>query len=464
MITAISGITRCVLTNDLGLEPLDWGEIRRKHQRKHCLPFNQAADTPMSVSKQVDLVYQRESRRVLATLIRLLGDFELAEEAMQEAFAAALQQWPAQGVPDNPRAWLVSTGRHKGIDQIRRRQTASQHLQRLDLDHIPTHELNEDSIADDQLRLIFTCCHPALAIETQLAMTLREMCGLTTEQVARALLQQPATVAQRIVRAKRKIREAGIPYDVPEHKALPQRLNSVLQVIYLVFNEGYSSTSGEQVVNIDMAREAIRLGTLMACLLPDTEVYGLLGLMLLQDSRRDARQSAAGELITLEDQDRSLWHLAQISEGIGWLEAALQRPPVGIYTLQAAIAAVHAEASSIAETDWTQIIGLYDVLLQRNPSPVIALNRAVAVAMRDGPQAGLTLLDELNDASALQNYHLLPAARADLLRRSGQLSAAREAYQQALRLVQLGPEQRFLQRRLDALALASTQTDKSQKG
>jgi RNA polymerase sigma-70 factor (ECF subfamily) len=417
----------------------------------------------MSVSKQVDLVYQRESRRVLATLIRLLGDFELAEEAMQEAFAAALQQWPAQGVPDNPRAWLVSTGRHKGIDQIRRRQTASQHLQRLDLDDIPTHELNEDSIADDQLRLIFTCCHPALAIETQLAMTLREMCGLSTEQVARALLQQPATVAQRIVRAKRKIREAGIPYDVPEHKALPQRLNSVLHVIYLMFNEGYSSTSGEQVVNIDMAREAIRLGTLMASLLPDTEVYGLLGLMLLQDSRRDARQSAAGELITLEDQDRSLWHQAQISEGVRWLEAALQHPPVGIYTLQAAIAAVHAEASSIADTDWTQIIGLYDVLLQRNPSPVIALNRAVAVAMRDGPQAGLALLEALNDSPALQNYHLLPAVRADLLRRSDQLSAAREAYQQALQLVQLGPEQRFLQRRLDALELAPIQTYKSQK-
>ncbi|PCD00320.1 RNA polymerase sigma factor [Halopseudomonas pelagia] len=418
----------------------------------------------MSVSKQVDLVYHRESRRVLATLIRLLGDFELAEEAMQDAFAAALQQWPLQGVPDNPRAWLVSTGKHKGIDQIRRRQTASQHLQRLDLDDIPTHELNEDSIADDQLRLIFTCCHPALAIETQLAMTLREMCGLSTEQVARSLLQQPATVAQRIVRAKRKIREAGIPYDVPERKALPQRLHSVLQVIYLVFNEGYSSTSGEHVVNIDMAREAIRLGTLMANLLPDTEVYGLLALMLLQDSRRDARQSTQGELITLEDQDRSLWHQTQISEGVRWLEAALQRPPAGIYTLQAAIAAVHAEASSTANTDWSQIIGLYDVLLQRNPSPVIALNRAVAVAMRDGPQAGLALLDVLTDAPALQNYHLLPAARAELLRRSGQLSAAREAYQQALQLAQLGPEQRFLQRRLDALALASTQTDKSQKG
>lgn len=417
----------------------------------------------MSVSTQVDLVYQRESRRVLATLIRLLGDFELAEEAMQEAFAAALQQWPLQGVPDNPRAWLVSTGRHKGIDQIRRRQTASQHLQRQDLDDIPTHELNEDSIADDQLRLIFTCCHPALAIETQLAMTLREMCGLSTEQVARALLQQPATVAQRIVRAKRKIREAGIPYDVPERKALPQRLHSVLQVIYLVFNEGYSSTSGEHVVNIDMAREAIRLGTLMANLLPDTEVYGLLALMLLQDSRRDARQSTQGELITLENQDRSLWHQNQINEGVRWLEAALQRPPAGSYTLQAAIAAVHAEASSTANTDWNQIIGLYDVLLQRNPSPVIALNRAVAVAMRDGPQAGLALLDVLTDAPALQNYHLLPAVRADLLRRSGQLSAAREAYQQALQLVQLGPEQRFLQQRLETLALAATQTDRSQK-
>lgn len=407
----------------------------------------------MSVGIQVNLVYQRESRRVLATLIRLLGDFELAEEAMQEAFAAALQQWPEQGVPDNPRAWLVSTGRHKGIDQIRRRQTASQHLQRLDLDDLPTHELNEDSIADDQLRLIFTCCHPALAIETQLAMTLREMCGLSTEQVARALLQQPSTVAQRIVRAKRKIRDAGIPYDVPERKALPQRLSSVLKVIYLVFNEGYSSTSGEQVVNIDMAREAIRLGALMASLLPDAEVYGLLALMLLQDSRRDARQSAEGELITLEDQDRNLWHQDQIDEGLRWLDAALQRPPAGVYSLQAAIAAIHAQAGSTADTDWTQIIGLYDVLLQRNPSPVVALNRAVAVAMRDGPLAGLALLDQLADAPPLQNYHLLHAARADLLRRSGQLLAARRAYEQALQLVQLGPEQRFLQQRLKALEL-----------
>ncbi|WP_022964401.1 RNA polymerase sigma factor [Halopseudomonas pelagia] len=417
----------------------------------------------MSVSTQVKNVYQRESRRVLATLIRLLGDFELAEEAMQEAFTAALQQWPDQGVPDNPRAWLVSTGRHKGIDQIRRRQTASQHLQRLELEDLPTHELNEDSIADDQLRLIFTCCHPALAIETQLAMTLREMCGLSTEQVARALLQQPATVAQRIVRAKRKIREAGIPYEVPERKALPQRLSSVLQVIYLVFNEGYSSTSGEYVVNVDMAKEAIRLGTLMSSLLLDAEVYGLLALMLLQDSRRDARQSAEGELITLEDQDRSLWHQAQISEGLRWLDAALQRPPAGAYSLQAAIAALHAQASSSADTDWTQIIGLYDLLLQRNPSPVIALNRTVAVAMRDGPRAGLALLDQLADAPALQNYHLLPAARADLYRRSGQLPAARQAYKQALQLVQLGPEQRFLQQRLDALELAPEQKDKWQK-
>lgn len=417
----------------------------------------------MSVSTQVKQVYQHESRRVLATLIRLLGDFELAEEAMQEAFIAALQQWPEQGVPDNPRAWLVSTGRHKGIDQIRRRQTASHYLQRLDPEELPTHELNEDSIADDQLRLIFTCCHPALAIETQLAMTLREMCGLSSEQVARALLQQPATVAQRIVRAKRKIREAGIPYEVPERKALPQRLGSVLQVIYLVFNEGYSSTSGEQVVNVDMAHEAIRLGMLMSSLLPDAEVYGLLALMLLQDSRRDARQSAEGELITLEDQDRSLWHQAQISEGLRWLDAALQRPPAGVYSLQAAIAALHAQASSSAETDWTQIIGLYDLLLQRNPSPVIALNRTVAVAMRDGPRAGLALLDQLNDAPALQHYHLLPAARADLYRRSGQLAAARQAYTQALLLVQLGPEQRFLQQRLDALELAPEEKEKWQK-
>ncbi|HDZ58102.1 MAG TPA: RNA polymerase sigma factor [Pseudomonas xinjiangensis] len=406
----------------------------------------------MPIASLLDDLYQTQSRRVLATLIRLLGDFDLAEESMQEAFAAALQQWPEQGVPDNPRAWLVSAGRHKGIDQIRRRQTATQHVQRqIDSEAFFAHDLDENSIADDQLRLIFTCCHPSLATETRLAMTLREMCGLTTEQVARGLLQQPATIAQRIVRAKRKIRDAGIPYEVPERKALPSRLQSVLQVIYLVFNEGYSSSSGESVVNVNLAAEAIRLGRLMSTLLPDPEVSGLLALMLLQDSRRCARQSATGELITLEEQDRSLWDKAQIAEGLGWLNAAMQQPPAGVYCLQAAIAAVHAQAASAASTDWSQIAGLYDQLYRLNPSPVIALNRAVAIAMRDGAEVGLTLLDQLSSHQALQQYYLLHAARADLYRRSGQMADARRAYQQALELTQQEPERQFLQRRLDSL-------------
>ncbi|MFN3579950.1 MAG: RNA polymerase sigma factor [Pseudomonas sp.] len=406
----------------------------------------------MSVAARIESLYQSHSRRVLATLIRLLGDFELAEEALQEAFAAALQQWPEQGIPDNPSAWLIRAGRNKGIDQIRRRQTVRQHqLQQLEVDDLPLEGLDERSISDDQLRLIFTCCHPSLATEAQLALTLREMCGLTTEQVARGLLQQPATVAQRIVRAKRKIRDAAIPYEVPEAKALPERLQSVLQVIYLVFNEGYSSSSGDSVVNLDLASEAIRLGRLMSALLPHGDVFGLLALMLLQDSRRAARQDAQGNLITLDKQDRSLWNHGQIDEGVKWLDLAMQRPPIGAYTLQAAIAALHSNAGKTGTTDWAQIVGLYDRLLQLVPSPLIELNRAAAVSMHQGPAAGLKLLDSLERAAALQQYHLLHAARADMHRRAGQVEAARAAYLKAIALTDQLPEQRFLQQRIDQL-------------
>lgn len=406
----------------------------------------------MPVPNLIDNLYRTRSRRVLATLIRLLGDFELAEESMQEAFAAALQQWPAQGIPDNPTAWLISTGRHKGIDQIRRRQTASQHMQQqIELGEIAAHAFDDSSVDDDQLRLIFTCCHPSLAMETRLALTLREMCGLTTEQVARGLLQQPATIAQRIVRAKRKIRDAAIPYEVPEGKALAERLHSVLRVVYLVFNEGYSSSEGMAVTNISLADEAIRLGRLLSSLLPQAEVYGLLALMLLQDSRRAARQCPDGDLITLEQQDRGLWDIQKIQEGLQWLDAAMQMPQPGIYSVQAAIAAEHARAASAAETDWHEIVELYDVLIRLDPSPVIALNRAVAVAMRDGPEAGLRLLEQLTNVPELRNYYLFHAARADLLRRAGQPAAAREAYQQAISLTRQEPERRLLQRRLSSL-------------
>ncbi|QJD58047.1 RNA polymerase sigma factor [Pseudomonas sp. gcc21] len=406
----------------------------------------------MPVPSLLDHLYRTQSRRVLATLIRLLGDFELAEESMHEAFAAALQQWPEQGIPDTPTAWLISAGRHKGIDQIRRRQTASQHRkQQIELDEIPTHNFDDSSINDDQLRLIFTCCHPSLALETRLALTLREMCSLTTEQVARSLLQQPATIAQRIVRAKRKIRDAAIPYEVPEGKALSERLHSVLRVVYLVFNEGYSSSEGATVTKVNLADEAVRLGRLLSQLLPQAEVYGLLALMLLQDSRRAARQGSNGELVPLEEQDRQLWDAAKIAEGLQCLDAAMQMPQPGVYSVQAAIAAEHARAASAADTDWGEIAELYDVLIRLDPSPVISLNRAVAVAMRDGPQAGLVLLEQLADAPELQSYHLFHAARADLQRRAGDVGAAREAFQRAIGLTRQEPERRFLQRRLDSL-------------
>lgn len=399
--------------------------------------------------------YLQYSRRVLATLIRVIGDFDLAEEAMQEAFLAASRQWPDEGRPDNPVAWLVRCGRNKAIDQIRRRQTADHYarsVQSLQDEASEGPGLDHGVLADDPLRLIFTCCHPGLPAEAQLALTLREMCGLTTEQVASALLQKPATIAQRIVRAKRKIRDAGIPYEVPEAKELPQRLQAVLRVIYLMFNEGYASSMGGSLVDVSLSGEAIRLAELLAELQPVSEVFGLLALMLLHDARRLARQDSAGELVTLEEQDRSQWDQAQIQRGTQWLMRALLMPPAGPYALQAAIAAVHAEAPRAEETDWAQIAGLYDLLYQQEPSPVIALNRAVAVAMRDSPAAGLDLLDQLAGHKAILSYHLYHAARADLLRRDGRLDDARQAYQRALDLAQQEPERRFLEKRLRELA------------
>ncbi|TLM77095.1 RNA polymerase sigma factor [Microbulbifer harenosus] len=399
--------------------------------------------------------YETESRRVLATLIRLLGDFDLAEEALHEAFTAALTQWPVDGVPDNPRAWLVSTGRFKAIDQIRRRarftvsyEDIAEQLE----SELATEDEEEQGIEDDRLRLIFTCCHPAIAPEAQLALTLREVCGLTTEEIASAFLTSTPTLAQRIVRAKAKIRDAGIPYEVPEPEQLPERLQSVLHVIYLIFNEGYSASSGNSLLRHDLAAEAIRLARLLCQLLPDPEVEGLLALMLLQDSRRAARVSPEGDLILLEQQDRTLWDQQQIREGIGLVLRALGSRRFGSYSLQAAIAAVHAEAPNMDATDWQQIVGLYDALLERYPSPIVELNRAVAIAMRDGAEQGLQLIDALLARGALSDYHLAHAARADLCRRLGHLDDARAAYERALTLAQQGPEQRFLHRRLAELA------------
>lgn len=397
-------------------------------------------------------IYQRESRRVLATLIRLLGSFDLAEEALHDAFDAALKQWPEEGLPDNPRAWLVSTGRFKAIDELRRRarfDASQQHIaDQLYAASEVALDMDEARIGDDRLRLIFTCCHPGLAPEAQIALTLREICDLTTEEIARAFLTSPATLAQRIVRAKRKIQAAGIAYEVPGPAELPARLQSVLQVIYLVFNEGYSASGGEVALRTDLAAEAIRLGRLLAELLPDPEVLGLLALMLLHQARRETRTDTAGDLVLLEDQDRRLWHRDLIDEGGALVRRALGSGQGGSYSLQAAIAALHAEAPSSAETDWTEIVGLYDLLLALTPSPVVALNRAAAVAMRDGPAAGLALMDELAAKGELDNYHLLHAARADLLRRLQRTGEAASAYQRALALAEQAPERRFLQRRL----------------
>jgi RNA polymerase sigma-70 factor (ECF subfamily) len=408
------------------------------------------------VRRTVDAVYRSDSRRVFATLVRLLGDFDRAEEALHDAFAAAVEKWPEEGVPANPRAWLVSAGRFKAIDAIRRRARFDAALgelaERSDRLHGAVEDDDGEGVEDDRLRLIFTCCHPALSPEAQVALTLREVCGLTTEEIARAFLTAPPTLAQRIVRAKAKIKTAQIPYQVPSQADLPERLEAVLRVIYLVFNEGYSASSGESVTRADLSGEAIRLGRLVAELLPEPEVEGLVALMLLQESRRVARSAPNGDLILLEDQDRSLWNREQIEEGKQLVQRALATRNVGPYTLQAAIAAVHADAATAAATDWSQIVGLYDLLSQTTPSPVVDLNRAVAIAMRDGPAAGLALIDAILSRGELSDYHLAHSARADLCRRLGRTAEARASYQEALNLARQEPERRFLRRRLAELA------------
>lgn len=406
-------------------------------------------NTEPDLSKTLEAVYRTESRRVLATLIRLLGDFDLAEEALHDAFQAALEQWPRDGMPANPRAWLISAGRFKGIDGIRR------HARFDALDDAAVFETatgDEESVEDDHLRLIFTCSHPALALDSQVALTLREVSGLTTEEIASAFLSTPTTIAQRIVRAKAKIRDARIPYEVPAHEDLSDRLDAVLRVIYLVFNEGYSASTGSELTRHDLSGEAIRLGRLLIELLPqESEASGLLALMLLHDSRRAARTSPNGDLILLGEQDRTLWNREQIAEGLMLVMQAFRSHSIGSYTLQAAIAAVHAESSSASETNWTEIIGLYDLLLQANPSPVVELNRAVAIAMRDGPEAGLFLIDAILSRGDLTDYHLAHSARADLCRRLGRTGQAEAAYRQALSLARQEPERRFLERRLAEL-------------
>ena len=402
----------------------------------------------------VDRIYRTESRRVFATLVRLLGDFDRAEDALHEAFRAALEQWPRDGVPAHPRAWLVSAGRFKLIDALRRdaRFEALEDDQDFaDPNTLDGNARDDDVVEDDRLRLIFTCCHPALAPDVQVALTLREVCGLTTEEIAHAFLTPAPTLAQRIVRAKSKIRDARIPYHVPAADELAERLEAVLRVVYLVFNEGYAASSGDALTRLDLSSEAIRLGRLVLALVPEPEARGLLALMLLSESRRTARTSASGDLILLEDQDRSLWNRAQIAEGIALVSQALPSRRAGPYSLQAAIAAVHAEAASAAETDWPQIVGLYGVLLRIDPSPLIELNRAVAVAMCDGPQAGLALVEAILARGDLANYRFAHAALADFYRRLGQTAQARGAYQRALELTQLAPEQRFLQRRIAEL-------------
>jgi RNA polymerase sigma-70 factor (ECF subfamily) len=409
------------------------------------------------VRGKVEEIYRTESRRVFATLIRLLGDFDLAEEGLHDAFRAALEQWPEHGIPANPRSWLVSTGRFKAVDALRRRARFD-FVE--DLDDRPDSTSEDategdspgDGVEDDRLRLIFTCCHPALSAEAQIALTLREVCGLTTEEIARAFLVAPPTLAQRIVRAKARIRDARIPYEVPERAELPARLDSVLRVIYLVFNEGYSASVGDTLTRAELSAEAIRVGRLLAELIPEPEALGLLALMLIHESRRLARSTPSGDLVLLDEQDRSQWQRGLIAEGTALVERALVAGPAGPYSLQAAIAAVHAEAPTAAETDWVQIVGLYDLLLQREPSPVVELNRAVAVAMRDGAAAGLAAIDAILVRGELADYHLAHAARADLCRRLGRNAEARASYQRALTLTMQAPERRFLERRLTELA------------
>jgi RNA polymerase sigma-70 factor, ECF subfamily len=405
--------------------------------------------------RRIEAIYQSESRAVLATLIRLLGDFDRAEEALHEAFRAALEKWPEQGLPENPRAWLVSAGRFRSIDQLRRESRFDSFdplAHDVAAENAPAADEDDPAVADDRLRLIFTCCHPALAPDAQIALTLREVCGLTTEQIAQAFLTPVPTLAQRIVRAKAKIRDARIPYEVPSPDELAARLETVLRVIYLVFNEGYTASSGTELMRLDLAGEAIRLGRLLADMLPETEAIGLLALMLLHDSRRAARASPAGELILLEEQDRSLWHREQIAEGSALVQRALSSRRFGPYSLQAAIAAVHCEAARAADTDWSEIVPLYDLLLRIEPTPIVELNRAVAIAMRDGPEAALALVEDLLARGDLAGYRLAHAARADLCRRLGRFAEARDAYGRALALTQLEPERQFLRRRLAELA------------
>src|SRR5271156_1957503 len=415
-----------------------------------CMPPN----APGDLSRTIETLYRSESGRILATLVRLLGDLDLAEEAMHEAFAAALDTWPQSGVPDKPRPWLISTARFKAIDGMRRRarfDSAQKDLALFLEARINEAPYEDEEIEDDRLRLIFTCCHPALPPEGQLALTLREVCGLTTEEIARAFLVTPATLAQRIVRAKAKIRDTPIRYEVPSPQELPERLGAVLQAIYLVFNEGYSAAAGAEVTRAELTAEAIRLGRLVSELLPEPEVTGLLSLMLLQESRRVARTSPTGELILLENQDRSLWNREQIAEGVVLLEKALKSRRFGSYTLQAAIAAVHAEAESVAVTDWRQIVALYNRLVRIQPSPVVKLNRAVAIAMRDGPEAGLAHIDTVLEHGELANYYLAHSARADMYRRLGRTAEARSSYEKALALTQQEPERQFLQERIRQL-------------
>ncbi|MFK3644985.1 RNA polymerase sigma factor [Pseudomonas protegens] len=412
------------------------------------------SDQPREViAATVAQVYREQSRRILATLIRLLGDFDLAEEALHEAFFVAVERWRSDGVPDNPRAWLVSVGRFKAIDALRRRArfAASQAALLSQLEQLEQDDWSAEDVQDDRLRLIFTCCHPALAADAQVPLTLREICDLSTEEIARAFLATPATIAQRIVRAKAKIRDARIPYQVPALSELPERLESVLRVIYLVFNEGYSASMGAELIREDLTREAIRLGYLLLELLPEAEVMGLLALMLLHESRRGARLSSDGELVLLDEQDRGLWQQDLIEQGCALVERGLRSGQAGPYCLQAAIAAVHAEAPSAAQTDWPQIVGLYDVLLRLQPSPVIELNRAVALAQRDGPGAGLAQVEAILLRGDLQDYHLAHAARADFCRQLGHIAEARQSYQRALALVRQAPERRFLEQRLAQL-------------
>jgi len=427
-------------------------KLRTMHERRACINITPMTDRDPPVTREaIDEVYRTESRAVLATLIRLLGGFDIAEEALHEAFRAALESWPREGMPRNPRAWLVSAGRFKAIDQIRRQSRFEPFDEELHDVAVDESAVDGDSVEDDRLRLIFTCCHPALAADAQVALTLREVCGLTTEEIASAFLIPASTLAQRIVRAKAKIRDARIPYEVPERDALPERLDSVLRVIYLVFNEGYAASHGGSLTRHDLSAEAIRLGRILVQLLPEPEAMGLLALMILHDSRRAARTSSDGDVIVLAEQDRSAWNRDQIAEGAALIERALASRRFGSYTIQAAISAVHAQASRAEETDWNEIVGLYDVLMGLEASPIVELNRAVAIAMRDGPAAGLPLIEAILERGDLRRYRLAHAARADLYRRLGRPQEARAAYAEALALTHQEAEQRFLKRRLAEL-------------